>query len=108
MSALGLGPHLVGATVAARPADCCMLRRLRHLWRAYREARRLGDEAAEWRMRLQQTDIRFWRSPEATVFVVPGLVGAGEPALLQVMAALTLVHQLAGAVLFWSMMMVSG
>jgi DNA-binding SARP family transcriptional activator len=31
-----------------------------------RDARRLGDEAAEWRMRLQQTDIRFWRSPEAT------------------------------------------
>jgi predicted ATPase/DNA-binding SARP family transcriptional activator len=30
------------------------------------DARRLGDEAAEWRIRLEQTDIRFWRSPEAT------------------------------------------
>jgi DNA-binding SARP family transcriptional activator/tetratricopeptide (TPR) repeat protein len=31
-----------------------------------RDARRLGNEIAEWRIRLEQTDIRFWRNPEAT------------------------------------------
>jgi DNA-binding SARP family transcriptional activator len=30
------------------------------------DARRLGDERAEWRIRLEQTDIGFWRSPGAT------------------------------------------
>ncbi len=30
------------------------------------DARRAGNEIAEWRIRLQQTDIRFWRNPEAT------------------------------------------
>lgn len=31
-----------------------------------RDARRFGNEVAEWRSRLVQTDIRFWRAPEAT------------------------------------------
>jgi len=31
-----------------------------------RDARRLEHERAEWRIRLEQTDIRFWRTPEAT------------------------------------------
>lgn len=31
-----------------------------------RDASRLGNERAEWRIRLEQTDIRFWRAPEAT------------------------------------------
>jgi tetratricopeptide (TPR) repeat protein len=30
-----------------------------------RDAHRLGTEVAEWRIRLEQTDIRFWRIPEA-------------------------------------------
>ena len=31
-----------------------------------RDARRLEHERAEWRIRLEQTDIRFWRTPDAT------------------------------------------
>jgi tetratricopeptide (TPR) repeat protein len=30
------------------------------------DARRLADERATWRIRLEQTDIRFWRTPDAT------------------------------------------
>jgi tetratricopeptide (TPR) repeat protein len=30
-----------------------------------RDARRLGAEVADWRIRLEQTDIQFWRIPEA-------------------------------------------
>jgi tetratricopeptide (TPR) repeat protein len=33
---------------------------------ALNDARGAGNEIAEWRVRLAQTDIRFWRSPEAT------------------------------------------
>ncbi len=30
------------------------------------DARRLSDDRAIWRIRLEQTDIRFWRTPDAT------------------------------------------
>ncbi|MGH2634569.1 MAG: BTAD domain-containing putative transcriptional regulator [Actinomycetota bacterium] len=36
------------------------------LGEALTDARRLGNEIAEWRIRLEQTDIRFWRAPDDT------------------------------------------